>query len=177
MKTQIIDKDLGMENIVRSFKHVHGSYVKVGLQGQTGQKTYGTKWDTVTVVDLGVIHEFGATVRKETYSITIPERSFLRNTFDENFLKWRKYTTEVFFDMLTRYFASNYMTALSKALDLIGFRLVSDIKMRIRQGIPPPNAPSVYARKLAKGKGVGTPVPLIDTGRMMNSITHVKVIK
>ena len=36
-----------------------------------------------------------------------------------------------------------------------------------------PNAPSTYARKMAKGKnGKGKPVPLVDTASMLNSITY-----
>lgn len=167
MKQEIIDIDLGMKNIVRSFKKVDGSYVKVGLQGETGQKTYGEKWNPVTVVDIGVIHEFG--------TVNIPERSFLRNTFDENYLKWRKFTTQVFSEMITKQFAKTYTVGISKALGFLGQRIQNDIKNRIRQGIPPPNAPSTLARKLKKGKGL--PVPLIDTGRMINSIIYVKVIK
>lgn len=196
MKARIIDKDLGMKGIVRSLKKVDGSYVKVGLQGNTGQKTYGEKWNRVTVVDVAVIHEFGATVHRKLKTIglleglrayyrnrirkgsfSIPERSFLRSTYDEKYNEWRIKTNQIFFDLITKRFSASYTAGVSKALGVIGAFIKTDIKNKIRRGIPPPNAPSTLAKKMKKGTGGGQPVPLIDTGRMINSITFEKVIK
>ena len=179
MKQNIDDKDLGYREITRALKSINGSYVKVGLQGQTGQKTYGQKFDRVTVVDLGVIHEFGASIPKR--NITIPERSFLRSTFDKMFDTWREMNKTLFMKIFTKSFSSSYSKGIDKALDVMGQTIQRDVKNTITKGIPPPNADSTLKAKMRKGrwnkKSLGVPKPLIDTGQMLNSITYEKVVK
>ena len=53
-----------------------------------------------------------------------------------------------------------------RALSVLGMALVGDVQQRIRNRIPPPNAPYTIARK-------GSDVPLIDTGRLRQSIDFV----
>jgi hypothetical protein len=47
----------------------------------------------------------------------------------------------------------------------IGMVAVGDVQRRIVQRIPPPNAPSTIAKK-------GSDVPLIDTGRLRQSVDY-----
>lgn len=200
MKENIQDKDLGYREITKALKNINGSYVKVGLQGQTGQKTYGGKFDRVTVVDLGIIHEFGATINRNlktvslmqglkafysgkirTGQITIPERSFLRSTFDKMFNDWREMNKQLFWNIFSKFYSSSYTKGIDKALDVMGQTIQRDIKNMITRGIPPPNAASTLKAKMRKGrwnkKSLGVPKPLIDTGQMLNSITYEKVRK
>ena len=79
-----------------------------------------------------------------------------------------------------------------RLLNLIGMKMAADMKGYITQGagVPPPNAPATLARKLRKGSwkrkpmpalddfgrlkdpgAAGTPRPLVDTGRMVGSLT------
>ena len=197
---KVTDKDFGYNEITRALKQINGSYVKVGLQGETGQKTYNTKFDKVTVVDLGIIHEFGATIHrklktislraglKDFYSgkirkgtIVIPERSFLRSTFDKMFDSWREMNKQLFWNIFTKFYSSSYIKGVSKAMDVMGQRIQRDVKDTITRGVPPPNASSTLKAKMRKGKwnrkSLGVPKPLIDTGQMMNSITYEKVMK
>jgi len=159
---RISDKDLGMSRILRDFKHLNGSFVKVGLQGSLGNKIHKESYKTV--IDIGATHEFGDP------ESNIPERSFLRGTYDRHKKDWLKLNKALLLKLLT------FKLSLTKSLDVMGLRLTSDIKKFIRKGIAPPNAPSTLARKASKGKS-GRVIPLIDTGQMINSINYVKVEK
>jgi len=158
------DIDRGQSFIVREAKNIKGSYVKVGLQGETGQKPHGDKFDKATVVDIGVIHEFGAP------KASIPERSFIRSTHDGKNREWSVLTKALLGRILLQRITAD------KALGIIGLRLQNDIKDKIRSGVPPPNEPATLRRKLAKTAKGSTkkPVTLIDKGQMLNSITFAK---
>lgn len=121
-----------------------------------------TPTGTITVGQVAVIQEFG------TDDDHVPERSFLRSTFDERKAAWRKLT-----DKYRAAVMSGKMTVL-KALELIGLVQVSDVRKKVKARIPPPNAASTIRQKTVNGK-IGD-VPLIDSGQMINeSLTH-KVI-
>jgi hypothetical protein len=141
-----------------------GSYVKVGVLGE-GPKNE-RPGDTLDNVGLALIHEFGAPIAG------IPERSFIRSSFEANRPAYvaalRKMVEQVY----------ELKMAVPKGLGLIGAKMAADMKQRmVDPGIPPPNAPSVYARKLAKGSGKGEPKALIDTGRLRGSITWQVVVQ
>lgn len=90
-------------------------------------------------------------------SVKIPERAFLRNGHDENIDKVMKYA-----DTLIKQVTSGKMTA-DKCLDLLGQSLATKIKTYARNLDNPPNS---WATKETKG----TDNPLVDTGKMINSI-------
>ena len=92
-----------------------------------------------------------------TKSVKIPERAFLRNGHDENIDKVMKYS-----DNLIKQVTSGKMTA-EKCLDLLGQTLATKIKTYARDLDNPSNS---WATKEAKG----TDNPLVDTGKMINSI-------
>lgn len=158
------DIDRGQDFIVREAKNIKGSYVKVGLQGETGQKPHGDKFNKATVVDVGVFNEFGAPRAK------VPERSFIRSTHDEKKNEWSGLTKALLNRILMLRLTAD------KALGIIGLRIQNDIKAKIKSGVPPPNATETLRRKLAKtAKGSKRePVTLIDKGQMLNSVTFAK---
>ena len=115
-----------------------------------------------------LIHEFGAP------AANIPERSFIRSTFDAH--------REEYMALLRTLLQAVYVNKLTveRALGLLGARISSDIKKRVTTGagIPPPNAPSTLARKLALTRrgSKGIPRTLIDTGRLIASVSWAVVV-
>jgi len=92
------------------------------------------------------------------HTVVIPERSFMRSTFDENVDKIQRQMS-VQYKLVVEGKRSVYDALLS-----VGLRHGDDIKRKIRSGINPPNSP----RTIAKKKSSKT---LIDTGAMLQSIT------
>lgn len=155
---KIIDKDLGMAEIVRGLKDIKGKAVKIGLQGSLGNRTH-EEAPTLTVVDIGTKNEFG--------DGKVPERSFLRAAYDEYVDIWLEKNK-----LLMSNITLNRLT-MDTALQIMGLQILSDIKNRILKGISPENAPMTKKLKEAKRPtGSTLPiVPLIDTSQMFNSLT------
>lgn len=120
--------------------------VKVGYIG-TIKRTGDTKSNAQVAAD----NEFGAT--------GVPERSFMRSTFDEQVNRWftitKKYHSAVLAGKMDVY----------QALEKMGVIIKSDIQAKITSNIPPPNSPATIARK-------GSDRTLIDTGQLLNSVTQ-----
>lgn len=160
------DKDLGWQVILERTKALaKNPIVKTGVQGKSAlDKKIGPdgKPDpTVTVVDIGTFHEFGTE--------HIPERSHIRSTFDENVMTYRsmiaKFKDEIFDP-------TSNMTP-KKALNIVGLKMVADIRKKIRDGLAPAWAESTRKAKLRKsGHAIIAEVPLIDTGQYLRSIDH-----
>lgn len=133
-------------------------YVKVGIQSQDFSEAKvadpaSTETTAATLGEIAVFHEFG---------LGVPERSFLRATYDNQWRAWKRLT-----DSLKAKILIGDESAV-KALAVIGQRIEADIKMAIRNRIPPPLSPRTIRRK-------GSSVPLIDTGQLINSIRYVVV--
>ena len=147
---KLIDRDLGYKRIKRDFKRAsRGPFrVDVGLI-EGGAAAAKHPKSNLTVGEVGSLHEFGTE--------NIPERSFLRATFDQ----------EVNRDMgLSIQFMGEFVDGrqnIPKALRLLGDRKRSQIIRRINAGIPPPLDASTVARK-------GHSTPLIDTGSLVAAI-------
>lgn len=168
-KFVVNEVDRGWKKIRATLKALKDgdSYVKIGVLGSSKNMREGP----VSNVDLAVIHEFGAP------RANIPERSFLRSTFDAN---RQQYIAELR-QLMTKVY-ENKMT-IARALGVMGLRMSTDVKKRITtgDGIPPPNTPDVFMRKLMKNstrfnKTGAAPRPLVDTGRLVNSISHEVVL-
>lgn len=139
----------------------------IGVGGRIGTGSVAKKG--LTNAELAAIHEFGSADGR------IPERSFLRSTFNANMPVYLQNLAT----LLERVF-SGKMT-VEKAFNIMGAKISTDVKKYITTGagVPPPNAPSTLARKIAKGawtkggllKTKYEPRTLIDTGRMLAAIT------
>lgn len=125
-----------------------GARVVIGVLGSTSARP-GEPLDNV---ELAVINEFG---------LGVPERSFLRATFDRLKDKWAAFASRIM-----RLVAAGKLD-LEKGLAIIGERVKADVKKAITAGagIPPPNAPSTIERK-------GSSRPLVDSGRLLGSIDY-----
>lgn len=102
-------------------------------------------------------NEFGARIKRGEGEIVIPERSYLRSTLDKPSTAKR---------------ILKAMLGLTKPgesardqMDRAGVVLVGEVQEQIRRGDYAPNAPSTVAKK-------GSDRPLIDTGRLIQSISH-----
>ena len=105
-------------------------------------------------VALAVIHEFGVPQKN------IPSRPFLRSTFDAKKTEWNALLSRMALGVLRG------KLTVEQALGLLGQRASADVKLRITTGNNfVPNAPRTIAAK-------GSSRPLIDTGRLVNSISY-----
>ncbi len=128
------------------------SHVKVGVlaSGKGREKNE----DGITMIELAAIHEFGSP------KAGIPERSFIRRTMRDKSDELGRVCANI---------AKKYIhgeVTLERGLNQLGAVAAGMIKSRVTAGehIPPPNAPSTVKAK-------GSDRPLIDTGRMIGSVT------
>jgi hypothetical protein len=96
-------------------------------------------------------------------SVEIPERSFIRETFDKKNREW-----SAFLDRQMDGIIEGRLTA-DQALERLGQRMVADVQETLTKLRTPANAPITIANK-------GSSNPLIDTGRLRQSITY-KVVR
>ena len=108
------------------------------------------------IVDIAATHEFGDPTRK------IPERSYIRRTFEKD-----EAARAAAIGKLTGRVVDGKLQP-EQAMGLLGTREVAAIRNTIAGGahIPPPLQPETIARK-------GSDRPLVDTGRLLNSIAYV----
>lgn len=141
----VIDRDRGYNAIMRALGLMPDSVTAyVGLRGA----------DDSELVEHAAANEFG------TQDGSIPERSFLRSTVAEHQAKYQKQLDKAVGD------AVDGKAPLAKGLGLLGERAKRDVQRKIRDLKEPPNAALTIALK-------GSSNPLIDTGRMRQSIDYV----
>ena len=135
-----------------------GKVASVGIQGEKAAKEHKDPDGvpgTITNVELATIHEFGSSDGH------VPERSFIRSTFDEKQSGYKKTLEAIGAAMTTG-------KTPEGGLLLLGEKFRADIIMAIKHIIPPPLADITVARRPKKD-----PTPLLDTGQMMNAIDSV----
>lgn len=151
-KVKIIDR--GWNKIQKqALKMSRGKAVAVGIQGSEAELV-DPKHGEMTNVELGAIHEFG------TQDGHIPERSFIRSTFDENRAKYEKgmkLASQKFFEGKKP----------DGELLLIGEEFKSDIINKVRSGDLKPLAESTMMTR------EGGAIPLWKSGQLMNALTAV----
>lgn len=158
---KVTDIDRGWKRLQALSKQLASNdvHVRVGVldDGKKGSADRGGFTNGM----LAVAMEFG--------TATIPARSWVGRTFD-------KKRSEVQADMqrLLGHILDGKIS-VDKALNVLGAKYSAEVKNAVTQGeqIPPPNAPSTLARKLAKTRegAANTVRTLIDTGRMVGSVT------
>jgi hypothetical protein len=162
-KVEVID--LGWNRIKKEIALMDGSYTKIGFpeNGIVKQTSKSSKKkDHITemsdMVTIASVHEFGAPNRN------IPERSFLRSTYDENIAKIKDIQEKE----LNKIIAGR--TTVNMSLSKLGEWFTAKVKRKIRDIKTPPNKPATIKRK-------GSSNPLIDTGQMIQTVTHKEFIK
>lgn len=96
-------------------------------------------------------------------SVNIPERSFMRSTFDEKNREWTRFANEMVPRVLTGELSIDVL------FERLGQRMVADVQAKIRDISSPANASITKENK-------GSSNPLIDTGGMRQKITY-KVVR
>lgn len=154
MSASISDKDHGFKALVERVGSLSKASVKVGVLDDRGGEAKRARGESpvkgLTVLEVAKVHEFGTD--------TIPARSFIRGTVDEQESAIRADQHKI---------AVQYLSGrvdLRKGLDLLGARVAAKIQQRIARGINPPLDARTIARK-------GSSKPLVDTGQLRSSIT------
>ena len=142
-KTKDIDK--GFKAFRAELQRAKNATVEIGIH----EDKYN---NGLSVSEYAAYNEFG--------TIDIPERSFMRSTFDEK-------QSQINADMAKRYQqVKDGKIGVHRALSLIGERHAQDIQDKIGSIIQPANSAVTIARK-------GSTKTLIDTGVMRQSIRYV----
>lgn len=148
--SRVIDKDKGFSKFFKRLRELDGLEAVVGILAKQGAQV---REGGITMVELGTIHEFGAP------GAGIPQRSFLRSTFDENRNKYDRLLKDATKGVVSPRTASVPKRALFKVSQVAR----TDVVKKISSGIPPPNDPATIARK-------GSSLTLIDKGLLRGSI-------
>lgn len=139
-------------------KEAGNLHVKVGVIGPQASSAAAEAGEApISMVELAAIHEFGSP------AAGVPERSFLRRAF--GFGKGAPGQAAVV-AKIAKGVVNGKATPL-QAYNLLGVWAVKQVKDTIAAGphIPPPLAPATVEKK-------GSDRPLVDTGRLLNSISH-----
>lgn len=157
----VVDRDLGYRELLKGLGDLGAPGVDVGiLQDKGGEYIPG---EEITLAGYAAVNEFGS---EDGH---VPERSFLRSTVDERREEYQAEldkTVGVAIDSMVRSGAGSAGRAMEQHLGRLGLRAARDVQAKIRDLREPENADSTLA---AKYPGTN---PLIDTGRMRQSISH-----
>lgn len=162
MDVKVTIDDHGLRKLVEIGKRLgqgdHGVKVGVFIDKKGGADV--DPESGLTNVAKAAIHQFGAP------EAGIPARDFLSAPFDRN--------RDAYVAIIRKLMPLVVLGKMSeqKMLDIVGMQAVTDVNKYVRQGegVPPPLKPATIARK-------GSSRPLIDTGRMLASVTWVTLTK
>lgn len=146
MARNVVDRDLGLKRFMRELQNARNATVDIGVHQGSGTT------DGVDIAEYAAYNEYGTS--------RIPERSFMRSTFDEKLQDVQRDIADKYNDVIAG------RSTVYRALGLVGLRHETDIKKKIDSGIAPANAPNTVAQK-------GSSRTLIDTGAMRNSVRYV----
>lgn len=156
MKNGVKDIDRGWKDLKKGIQEAKGAYTKVGIQQDAKRK------DASPMVTVAYVHEFGHD------ALGIPERSFLRWTFDNHAPQIRH-----LLDTEMKRIVQGKSTA-GRSLSMIGQWYRAKVQERIRSNIPPELAESTKAARRNKNKA--QIVALIDTAQLIQTIREVVVL-
>ena len=157
-KGGVTDTDKGYAELRRVLGKIRAErpYVVAGIRGQAGAQTYqdeAGKGDAISLVEVGAVHEFGSRDGR------IPERSYMRSTFDARRDDYERGLRKA----LKHVVAGE--TDIDTELGRLGLVVAGDIQETIATLTDPPLAEYTIKKK-------GSSKPLIETGRLKQSIDH-----
>ena len=157
MGGKVVVKDGPWRKLLARAYGLDKAHVKVGVLADKGGEDEHT--EGITMLELAAIHEFGSP------AAGVPQRSFIRSTFDQRAAELAETAAK-----LARLIVTKGMP-VRQALGLLGQWGVKEVKATIREQRttsefyePQANRPSTVARK-------GSDTPLVDTGRLINAVT------
>lgn len=128
--------------LMRTLRRLKGKDIKVGVHEGEAEMSM-----------IAAVHEYGMP------SLGIPERSFIRSGFDENVGKIERKIRELMPAVIDNSMDPDLF------LDTIGEEFASLLKKKLIDLQDPPNSEATIKRK-------GSSNPLVDTGRLHDSIKH-----
>lgn len=141
-----------MARALKNINSLDDAVVLVGLPGRNSPKH--EEGSQATVAEIAVINEFGSPANN------IPARPFMAQTYERHGQSAIK-----FLERMAQQVARGKIPAKA-ALDRVGVYYTGRVKDTIVKGTFAPNSPVTIAQKKSSK-------PLIDTGTMRNSVTHV----
>ena len=192
-KSSVSTRDLGLKRIIADMHNLDRHTVKIGVQSDAGENdgvaiavyAFANEFGATIPVaaqsrqvyfkrnrDGSVGNrfvkksksDFAQWATRGAHSIKIPERSFMRSTFDEELPALNKRINALFDQVIKGRITPK------RALDMLGMNHGKQIQMKITRLRTPPNAPSTIRRKKSSN-------PLIDSGQMRASIRHVVEVR
>ena len=145
------DRDLGYTEFFGRLKR-RGVQLRVGILGDAAEEDH----DGITMGDLAAVHEFGTRDKR------VPQRSYLRGTFDENRKKYTRLIDKAIIKMLRG-------KSVEGDLEKLGQVMVDDIRKKVASNIPPPLTER-YARRKEREFGFRDPA-LIASDRMIKAVS------
>ena len=139
----VIDRDLGYNRIMRDLQKLYGMEVVAGMLRDSGKASNGASY-----VDIATWNEYGTG--------HIPSRPFIRISADTNKAAWEK---------LAQQCVNNVIDGDSPrdAAQVVGHRMVEDIRKVFGSSELKANAPSTIAKK-------GRNEPLVYSGEMRRRV-------
>ncbi len=139
-------------------KRLQNAHVKVGILASKGGRTPHPDSD-LSMIEIAAVHEFGSP------KAGVPQRSFIRSAFDLDEL--RKVTAMVGSRILIG------RVSFRAALAVLGQWGVAQVQANIARGIDPPlAAATLEKRRRIQKRRKGRDIPLINTGRLRQSIAY-----
>ena len=157
----LVDKNR-MPEVKRRIKQLTKRKIRVGILGNeqlaliAKVNEYGQRIK-VTQRMRNYLRYLGLYLSNKTAFITIPERSFLRTSFDD------KRNIKKVIDLAADIFTERPVMNIA---DRIGLFMTGAIQKKIKSNIPPGNHPFTTEQKDGKNK------TLVDAGRLGQGITH-----
>ena len=159
MKSQLKVNDKLWKEIKAQFPKIDKAVVKTGIQSNAGEN------EGVSIAEYAAFNEFGTR--------TIPERPFMRKTFDDNLANWNKLVERLFKGILGGKLDVKF------AFETLGEQTQNDMQDTITKGGFAPNSDLTINGGWMKSpsgksfyvKGKGSNRPLIDGGAMIGAIT------
>jgi len=138
-----IVNDKGFNKIIENLERLARTELTVGIfEGSVNR-------DGIEIAPYAYRNEFG---------LGVPQRSFMRSTYEEK-NGWKNGIEQVYDEVIQG-------RSVESAVGMLGEIVTNDIKTKISNNIPPPNAIETVRRK-------GSSKTLIDTGAMRQSIRPV----
>ncbi len=144
-------------DLIKSFRAVKDASVEIGIFKDAGSK----------ILLKARVNEFGSrrqiNLGKKTIEIVIPERSFIRSTFDDP--KTIQEVVAVANEAMEKFIQGG--GNVLGILDAIGGSIVTAIQTRIKSGIEPKNTKGTLRKKKMRSS-----TALINTGEMLDHIEY-----
>lgn len=151
--TKVIDK--GWDKILLLLKRSDGAHVNVGVLSDESTwkkpKKHLTSTEDANLASIAAFNEFG--------SRSIPPRPFMKQSFDKNRTQVNNFIADQYSEVLAG------KKTIDGALKLVGVFFEGKVKETIANGNFAANDPKTIRKK-------GSSKPLIDTGRLRQSISH-----